>query len=55
MSSLHKVRWPKQRGLVVLAVVALGLLALLVVALLSVGIAAAWYWNDLPPLDKATD
>lgn len=45
----------KQRGLVILAVVVLGLLALLLVALLSIGIAAAWYWNDLPPLDKATD
>jgi len=55
MNWLHRLRWPKQRGLVILGFVLLGLLALLLVALLSVGIAAAWYWNDLPPLDKATD
>lgn len=45
----------KQRGLVILGFIALGLLALVLLALLSFGLAAAWYWNDLPPLDKATD
>lgn len=45
----------RQRGLVVLGGLLLAALALLVVGALALGAAAAWYWNDLPPLDKATD
>ena len=45
----------RQRGFIVLGSLLLAALALLVVAALALGAAAAWYWNDLPPLDKATD
>ncbi|MDO9072874.1 MAG: PBP1A family penicillin-binding protein [Rubrivivax sp.] len=45
----------KQRGFIVLTSLLLAALALLAVAALALGIAVAWYWNDLPPLDKATD
>ena len=44
---------PPRRGFVLIGLLLAGLLALAGVLLL--GIAAAWYWNDLPPLDKATD
>ncbi len=45
----------KQRGVVILGMIVLGLLALALLAALAFGLAAAWYWNDLPALDKATD
>jgi penicillin-binding protein 1A len=41
------------RGLVVPLLLAAG--AVLAAALLSLLVAAAWYWNQLPPLDKAID
>jgi len=45
----------KQRGFIVLTSLLLAALALLAAAALALAAAAAWYWNDLPPLDKATD
>jgi len=45
----------RQRGLVMLATIAMVLAGLVLAAGLVVGIAAAWYSNELPPLDKATD
>ncbi len=45
----------RQRGFIILTSLLLAALALLAVAALALGAAAAWYWNDLPPLDKATD
>ncbi len=45
----------KQRGILILGIVLLTLLGLVVLAALLFGLAAAWYWNDLPALDKATD
>ena len=45
----------RQRGFIILGSLLLGALALLAAAGLVLGIAVAWYWNDLPPLDKATD
>jgi penicillin-binding protein 1A len=49
---------PPPRGFIVLPTLALAAMALLGLALaaaLLLAIAAAWYWGDLPPLDKATD
>jgi penicillin-binding protein 1A len=45
----------RQRGILILGIVLLTLLGLVVLAALLFGLAAAWYWNDLPALDKATD
>jgi penicillin-binding protein 1A len=45
----------RQRGLLVLGGGMLMLAAALVLGLLVLALLAAWYWNDLPPLDKATD
>jgi penicillin-binding protein 1A len=45
----------RQRGFVLLTSLLLAALALLAAGALAIGAAAAWYWNDLPPLDKATD
>ena len=44
----------KQRGFIVLTSLLLAALALLAAVALALAAAAAWYWNDLPPLDKAT-
>ena len=44
-----------QRGLILIGTLLLLLSALVAAALLALAAAAAWYWNDLPPLDKATD
>ncbi|MDP2006885.1 MAG: PBP1A family penicillin-binding protein [Rubrivivax sp.] len=38
-----------------LGTLALAALGLLLLAVLVLGIAVAWYWSDLPPLDKAID
>ena len=49
---------PGQRGFIVLGtLLTLGLAALAALALgaLLLALAAVWYWNDLPALDKATD
>ena len=54
-STVHARPGAEQRGLVILGtllLLALGLVAAAVVALAG---AVAWYWNDLPALDKATD
>ncbi len=45
----------RSRGFVILGFILMGLLALVLAVLLLAGIAAAWYWNELPPLDKAVD
>jgi penicillin-binding protein 1A len=44
----------RPRGLILLGTLLLAGLALLAAMLLALAIAAAWYWNDLPALDKAT-
>ena len=43
------------RGLGLLRRLLLGLVALLVACALALAAAAVWYWQDLPPLDKAID
>ena len=45
----------RQRGFLILGALLLGALALAAAATLLLGVAAAWYAQDLPPLDKATD
>ncbi|MDE1926594.1 MAG: PBP1A family penicillin-binding protein, partial [Burkholderiales bacterium] len=45
----------RPRGLVLLTALLLGFVALVLIGALALGAAAAWYWRDLPPLDKATD
>ena len=42
-------------GFVVVGGLLATLLAALALALLGLALGAAWYWNDLPSLDKATD
>jgi penicillin-binding protein 1A len=46
---------PRQRGFLILGSLALLALAVLAIGALLLGLAALWYWNDLPALDKATD
>jgi penicillin-binding protein 1A len=48
-------RPPGQGGFISLGSILLVLSAAAVIALLALLVAAAWYWNDLPSLDKATD
>ncbi len=43
-----------RRGFIILGSLLLGALALVMLGLLVLGIAAAWYWPQLPNLDKAT-
>ncbi len=45
----------RQRGLIIIGTLLLLALSLIAAAVLALAAAAAWYWNDLPPLDKATD
>ncbi len=45
----------RARGFVVLGSLLLATAAALVLGLLLLAVAVAWYWNDLPPLDEATD
>ena len=45
---------PRPRGFVLLGLLLLGALAVLVLGALVLAAMAAWYWRDLPPLDKAT-
>jgi len=45
----------RSRGFIVLGSVLLVLAVLAAVTVLALAAAAAWYWNDLPSLDKATD
>jgi penicillin-binding protein 1A len=52
---LTPIRWRATRGLVLLSMLLLSLLAALVLAALVLAAMAAWYWGDLPSLDKATD
>ena len=44
----------RQRGVVFLTLLA-GLAALALLGALLLALAAAWYWPQLPPLDKVTD
>ena len=55
MLRIHRPGAPQPRGFVLLGLLLLGALALLVVGVLVLAAMAAWYWNELPPLDKATD
>ncbi len=45
----------QQRGFIILGSLLLAALGLLLLGVLALAMAAAWYWGDLPPLDKATD
>ena len=45
----------RQRGLLLVGTLLLAALGLLLVGALLLALAAAWYWSDLPALDKATD
>jgi penicillin-binding protein 1A len=45
----------RSRGFIILGSILLVLAAAAVIGLLALAAAAAWYWNDLPSLDKATD
>jgi len=45
----------RARGFVVLGSLLLATAAALLLGLLLLAVAVAWYWNDLPPLDEATD
>ena len=51
MSPLRGLR--RQRGLILLSSLVLAALAAAAVAALVLAFMAAWYWHDLPPLDKA--
>ncbi len=46
---------PRPRGFVLLGMLVLGALALLLLGMLVLAVMAAWYWHELPPLDKATN
>jgi len=45
----------RPRGLIILGTLLLLVLGLIAAAMLALAAAAAWYWNDLPALDRATD
>jgi len=45
----------RPRGFIILGSILLVLAVLAAIAVLALAAAAAWYWNDLPSLDKATD
>jgi len=45
----------RPRGLIILGALLLLVLGLIAAAMLALAAAAAWYWNDLPALDRATD
>ena len=46
---------PRPRGFILLGMLLLAAMSALVLGALLLALAAAWYWNELPPLDKATD
>ena len=52
---LNRSGAPRAGGFVLLGLLLLGALALLALGALVLALMSAWYWNDLPPLDKATD
>lgn len=52
-SPRRRVRGFVVTGTLLIALAVTGAVALL--AALALVVAGAWYWNDLPPLDKATD
>ncbi len=52
-SPRRRVRGFVVTGTLLIALLVTGAVALL--AALALVVAGAWYWNDLPPLDKATD
>ena len=44
-----------QRGFLIIGTLLLAALAVLVIGALVIALMAAWYWGDLPSLEKATD
>lgn len=52
MTPTHR---PRPRGFILLGTLLLAALAALLLGALLLALASAWYWNELPPLDKATD
>lgn len=55
LSSAPPTAVKQQRGFIILGSILLVLLAAAAIAAVTLALAAAWYWNDLPSLDKATD
>jgi penicillin-binding protein 1A len=45
----------RERGFLIIGTLLLAVLAVLVVGALVIALMAAWYWGDLPSLEKATD
>ncbi|MDE2372484.1 MAG: PBP1A family penicillin-binding protein [Burkholderiales bacterium] len=52
---MNPSRKPRPRGFVLITALLLGIAALIAITAIAIGAAAAWYWRDLPPLDKAVD
>ena len=52
---LKRVPVARPRGVIIIGTLLLLVLTLIVAAVLALVAASAWYWNELPPLDKATD
>ena len=48
-------RLGRERGFLIIGTLLLAVLALLVIGALVIALMAAWYWGDLPSLEKATD
>ena len=51
----QRVPAARPRGFIILGTLLLLALGVIAAAVLALAAAAGWYWNDLPPLDKATD
>lgn len=47
--------WGRERGFLIIGTLLLAVLAVLVIGALVIALMAAWYWGDLPSLEKATD
>ena len=45
----------RERGFLIIGTLLLAVLAVLVIGALVIALMAAWYWGDLPSLEKATD
>ncbi len=45
----------RERGFLIIGTLLLAVLAILVIGALVIALMAAWYWGDLPSLEKATD
>jgi penicillin-binding protein 1A len=48
-------RGRRERGFLIIGTLLLAALAVLVIGALVIALMAAWYWGDLPSLEKATD